>query len=158
MNFVDRSTEIAHSFFLALNFAGTGALHVYELGDKDLTSVEEKEVRPASIKCCTLGASGLREPQVATGDFEGKLEVYDLDTMKPTYTVKGAHGAIINCIDGVGGSMRGKRRAGCEKRRVLASSVDLWPLIPALLLFSAPSNPPLVSFRFVSFQFRLRCS
>ena len=96
------------SFVAAGAYArGTGALHVYELGDQELTTVEEKEVRPASIKCCTLGASSLRDPHVATGDFEGKLEIYDLDTMKSTYTVKSAHGAIINCIDGIGGSLRG---------------------------------------------------
>ena len=90
---------------------GTGALHVYDLGEKELNTIHEKEVRPASIKCCTLGASSLRDPQVATGDFEGKLDIYDIETMKPTYSVKNAHGAIINCIDGIGGSMRGQSRS-----------------------------------------------
>ena len=77
------------------------------MDEKELVAVHEKEVRPASIKCCTMGASSLRDPQVAIGDFEGKLELYDLETMKPTYAVKNAHGAIINCMDGIGGSVRG---------------------------------------------------
>jgi hypothetical protein len=40
---------------------------------------------------------------LATGDFDGNLQIWDLERLEtPIYTVK-AHKQIINCIDGVGG-------------------------------------------------------
>ena len=95
------------STFLAVGAyaRGTGAFQVYDLDDKELRSVVEKE-KAASIKCATFGASSLADPRAAVGDFEGKLAIYSAETGQSTYDVK-AHGAIINAIDGAGGPMRG---------------------------------------------------
>lgn len=42
------------------------------------------------------------------GDFDGKMEIYDLQSPSvPIYSVK-AHSQIINAIDGVGGLNIGK--------------------------------------------------
>lgn len=81
---------------------GTGAIQVYELSQRDCTKVTEKETT-TSIKCGTFGASSLQSRNLATGDFNGNLDVWDLETLSaPKYHVK-AHNEIINAIDGVGG-------------------------------------------------------
>ncbi|KAI8812137.1 WD40-repeat-containing domain protein [Cladochytrium replicatum] len=81
---------------------GTGALHVYELekGDLKLTAETEKQ---HAFKCGTFGAASLRSRHFATGDFDGRLALWDLDRLElPVYSVK-SHDQIINCIDGCGG-------------------------------------------------------
>lgn len=59
-----------------------------------------------SYKCCTFGASRLPNAHLATGAFDGRMAIWDLDDGgrldAPLYAVK-AHGEIINAIDGVGG-------------------------------------------------------
>ncbi|XP_064599953.1 dynein axonemal assembly factor 10-like [Liolophura sinensis] len=81
---------------------GTGALNVYELSHADLKSVLEKE-KSASLKCGTFGASPRSSHHLATGDFEGKMQIWNLEQPEvPVYSVKG-HKEIINAIDGVGG-------------------------------------------------------
>ncbi|KAJ3047719.1 WD repeat-containing protein 92 [Rhizophlyctis rosea] len=81
---------------------GTGALHVYELDGQDVKLLSETEKEHA-IKCGTFAASSLHDRHLATGDFEGRLSVWDLErTQTPVYTVR-AHDQIINCIDGCGG-------------------------------------------------------
>ena len=81
---------------------GTGALQVYEFGKSDVNLVKDTE-KPVSFKCGTFGASALEERFLATGDFEGKMQIWNLEcTETPVYKVKG-HKEIINCIDGVGG-------------------------------------------------------
>lgn len=55
------------------------------------------------LKCGTFGASSLRQRYLATGDFEGKMQIWNLESPDlPVYSVKG-HKEIINAIDGVGG-------------------------------------------------------
>ncbi|KAJ3172541.1 WD repeat-containing protein 92 [Geranomyces variabilis] len=86
---------------------GTGALQVFELNNGDIKLVHEAEKSDA-FKCGTFGASALHSRHLATGDFAGRMSVWDLErTEMPTYTVK-AHDQIINCIDGAGG-------IGCAK-------------------------------------------
>ena len=56
-----------------------------------------------AFKCGTFGASSLQSRHLATGDFNGYLQCFDLErTEIPVYSVK-AHDQIINCIDGAGG-------------------------------------------------------
>ena len=44
----------------------------------------------------------------SVGDFKGNLDIYDLERLNlSTYHVQ-AHGAIINAIDGFGGSVKGE--------------------------------------------------
>nr|CAD7443316.1 unnamed protein product [Timema bartmani] len=60
-----------------------------------------------AFKCGTFGASSLRERHLATGDFDGNLNIWNVDdTTSPVYSAA-AHKEIINCIDGVGGPMIG---------------------------------------------------
>jgi WD40 repeat protein len=81
---------------------GTGALQVYEVSHGDVTLLHEAE-KSKAFKCGTFGASSLQQRQLATGDFEGKLQIWNLEkTELPVYSVKG-HKEIINAIDGVGG-------------------------------------------------------
>lgn len=83
---------------------GTGLLQIYELNRGELDKVREVE-KPKSFKCCSFGASGLREKQLATGDFVGKLAIYDVERLEePVYEVAEAHAGIINTLDAIGGT------------------------------------------------------
>lgn len=85
---------------------GSGVIQMYELahnemkGDVNLLKDLEKS---KSFKCCTFGASSLKTRFLATGDFDGKLAIWDLEKPSlPVYSTK-AHKEIINGIDGIGG-------------------------------------------------------
>ncbi|CAF1594901.1 unnamed protein product [Rotaria magnacalcarata] len=82
---------------------GTGALDIFEITHGDITVVSQNE-KPSAFKCGTFGASPTREKRhLATGNFDGYIQVWDLEKLdKPIYSVKG-HKEIINAIDGVGG-------------------------------------------------------
>ena len=49
-------------------------LQVFELQGNSLHKVQELE-KPARFKCGTFGASSLSEKQLATGSFQGHLQV-----------------------------------------------------------------------------------
>ncbi|GMH42793.1 hypothetical protein BSKO_10712 [Bryopsis sp. KO-2023] len=84
----------------------TGCLQVYELQGSDLKLLKEVE-KPSSFKCGSFGASSLADRQLATGNFSGKLQLWDLeDTKTPLFDVQ-AHASIVNAIDGCGGQTRG---------------------------------------------------
>lgn len=86
---------------------GTGALQVFEMSEGTLKLLHNVE-RPKALKCGTFGASTLEDRHLAIGDFEGKLEILDLNSPNmPVYSVK-AHKEIINAIDGVAGLNIGK--------------------------------------------------
>ncbi|XP_055629747.1 dynein axonemal assembly factor 10 [Toxorhynchites rutilus septentrionalis] len=81
---------------------GTGILQIYELNRGELEKVTEVE-KAESFKCCSFGASSLRESHLAIGDFVGKLAIYDLERLRePVYEVD-AHSGIINALDAMGG-------------------------------------------------------
>ncbi|XP_065682235.1 dynein axonemal assembly factor 10 isoform X2 [Hydra vulgaris] len=91
---------------LGSNAKGSGVMQIYEIthndlkGDINLLSDIEKS---SSFKCGTFGAADLQSRCIATGDFNGKLGVWDLESPSiPVYSVQG-HNEIINSIDGVGG-------------------------------------------------------
>ncbi|KAJ3109101.1 WD repeat-containing protein 92 [Phlyctochytrium planicorne] len=81
---------------------GTGALQVYELANGKAELVRESEKRHA-IKCGTFGASSLQARHIATGDFEGNVDLYDLERLETAVWHTKGHDTIVNCIDGVGG-------------------------------------------------------
>eukprot|EP00873_Tetraselmis_striata_P043052 jgi/Tetstr1/463316/TSEL_008240.t1 len=85
----------------------TGALQIYELQGTDAVLLKETE-KPAAFKCGTFGASGLTERRLATGDFSGKLCIWDLERISapPVFEVQ-AHASIINQMDGAGGQAKG---------------------------------------------------
>lgn len=81
---------------------GTGVIQVYEITSGKLNVISEVE-KSKAIKCGTFAASSLAERCLATGDFEGKIQVWNLEDMaQPVYSASG-HSDMINCIDGVGG-------------------------------------------------------
>ncbi|CAM9370319.1 unnamed protein product [Chrysoparadoxa australica] len=85
---------------------GKGAMQVYEMDRGDVKVMDEKE-RPAGIKCATFGASSLENRHMASGDYDGKLNIYDLERNDvPVYGIQ-AHASIVNAIDGFGGSEMG---------------------------------------------------
>lgn len=60
--------------------------------------------KPQGFKCGTFGASSLEQRHIATGDFKGKLEIWDLERLHGESVFKAdAHDKIINCMDGIGG-------------------------------------------------------
>lgn len=62
--------------------------------------------KPSSFKCGTFGASSVVERRLATGNFGGQLQIWDLEnTAKPVYEVQ-AHASIVNALDGCGGQVR----------------------------------------------------
>jgi len=85
---------------------GTGSIQVYQLNQGKLDLVSESE-KHSPFKCGTFGASFLEERHLATGDFDGRVSLWNLDKIElPVWTSKG-HDAIINAIDGVGGVQGG---------------------------------------------------
>ncbi len=56
----------------------TGALHMYQLAHGELKTLVETE-KPHAFKCCTFGASSIEERHLATGDFAGNLNIWDLE-------------------------------------------------------------------------------
>ena len=96
---------------------GTGALQVYSLNHGKLDCLVDTE-KQHSFKCGTFGASSLEDRHFATGDFEGRLAVWNLEHVDlPVFSVK-AHQGMINCVDGCGGLgvEQGLRRLGRAAR------------------------------------------
>eukprot|EP01063_Lacrimia_lanifica_P013748 TRINITY_DN2035_c0_g1_i2.p2 TRINITY_DN2035_c0_g1~~TRINITY_DN2035_c0_g1_i2.p2 ORF type:complete len:364 (+),score=104.29 TRINITY_DN2035_c0_g1_i2:119-1210(+) len=77
----------------------TGCLLIYQLnhGELDLKAEIEK---PAPFKCMTFNHSHAETRTLATGNFVGELQLWDLErTDAPIFQTK-AHKTIINGIDG----------------------------------------------------------
>eukprot|EP00048_Salpingoeca_helianthica_P000847 m.44355 g.44355 ORF g.44355 m.44355 type:complete len:357 (-) comp10902_c0_seq1:169-1239(-) len=82
---------------------GTGALEIYSLSKGELKKQSEVE-KPSGFKCGTFGASSMQTRHLATGDFSGKLHIWDLERLDaPVFTATASAGSIINAIDGCGG-------------------------------------------------------
>mmetsp|Transcript_20113 Transcript_20113/g.53688 ORF Transcript_20113/g.53688 Transcript_20113/m.53688 type:complete len:357 (-) Transcript_20113:182-1252(-) len=80
----------------------TGVIRVCQLNKGKVEKLAEVE-HPKGFKCATFGASAIEERHLATGDYVGNVQIWDLeDLKKPIWSVKG-HDLIINAIDGVGG-------------------------------------------------------
>ncbi len=85
-------------------------LQVWQLQGNELKLAAEREY-PHPLKCGTFGASSLSQRHLATGNFEGKLQIFDLERLAvPTFSTQ-AHAGIINQIDGAGGKVRQGRSA-----------------------------------------------
>jgi len=81
---------------------GTGALQIYEVSHGDVNLVKQSE-KSKGFKCGTFAASSSQNRHLATGDFDGKLQIWDIEKLElPIFTAKG-HKEIINSICGVGG-------------------------------------------------------
>jgi WD repeat-containing protein 92 len=78
----------------------TGGIQVHELERGKLKKIKSVE-KPKGFKCGTFHASSIEERHLATGDYDGRLQIWDLERLdaKPIFDVK-AHEKIVNCIDG----------------------------------------------------------
>lgn len=80
---------------------GNGIAKVFELNSGDLDLVTEFESK-SSFKCGSLGAA--RSQQLAVGDFDGKMKIFDLERPTEPIFQTEAHCGIVNSIDAIGGS------------------------------------------------------
>ncbi|XP_032669570.1 WD repeat-containing protein 92 [Odontomachus brunneus] len=97
---------------------GTGIIQIYEVSSGELKLIKDIE-RSNQMKCGTFKASNIRDRHLATGDFKGKLNIYNLeDPSIPIYSVN-AHKQIINAIDGVAGA-----NVGCGAPEIVTGSRD----------------------------------
>ena len=80
-----------------------GIIQIYQMNKGKLEIVSEF-IKEYGFKCSTFGASSLSSRDLAVGDFEGNLIIYDLVKGTPSYEIKKAHKNIINAIDGIGGT------------------------------------------------------
>ncbi|XP_034656596.1 WD repeat-containing protein 92 [Drosophila subobscura] len=95
-----------------------GVMDIYELNEGELVKVKTVEKKVA-FKCGTFGASSLRNRHIAIGDFEGRLQVLDMERPElPVYNVK-AHKGIINTIDAIGGN-----QVDCGAPEIVTGSRD----------------------------------
>ncbi|XP_034250555.1 WD repeat-containing protein 92 isoform X1 [Thrips palmi] len=96
----------------------SGVIQLYEISGGDLKLIKEFKSDKA-FKCGTFGGSKLSSRLLATGDFDGRLHLWDFEKPdSPAYSCK-AHKEIINCIDGVGGLS-----TGCGAPEIVTGSRD----------------------------------
>ncbi|KAI9489693.1 WD40-repeat-containing domain protein [Zychaea mexicana] len=103
---------------------GTGSIAVYELQNKMLTLVGETETT-TPVRCCTMGAADGLTRRLATGDFDGQLQIWCVLRFDLPLSTTKAHETIINAIDGCGGATRpgGARELATVSRD---GSVKVW--------------------------------
>ncbi|XP_063222208.1 dynein axonemal assembly factor 10 [Bacillus rossius redtenbacheri] len=97
---------------------GTGIIQLYEISEGGITVIKEVQ-KSKSFKCGSFGASSLRDRQLATGDFEGNLNIWNVEDLSTPVYSAGAHKEIINSIDGVGGCS-----LGCGAPEIVTGSRD----------------------------------
>lgn len=86
---------------------GRGVIEILELNEGKLSSVRRIE-REDRVKSGSFGASLLRRHHFAVGTFDGRLEVYDVErgaSDGAVFEVEAHKGAMVNCVDGVGGGL-----------------------------------------------------
>lgn len=84
----------------------SGVLQIYELNGQNV-DLQKEIVKPKAFKCGTFQAASTQQRNLATGDFDGNLNIWDLErTDAAVYSAK-AHHQIINSIDGIGGLGKG---------------------------------------------------
>jgi WD40 repeat protein len=98
--FIPRSAR-----FVACGVApnGKGTIGITELckGEIDL---KQETISEVGIKCATFGASPIENRSVALGHYDGELCILDLEDINKGWKVK-AHDGLINCLDGIGGTI-----------------------------------------------------
>lgn len=70
---------------------------------KLVTEMEKK----SAFKCGTFGTSSIVDRKLATGNFDGELQIWDME--KPSNSIFNvqAHASIVNAMDGCGGAAKG---------------------------------------------------
>jgi len=79
-----------------------GALHIYQMDKGKLNPLANSE-KPSEIKCATFGASAFEQRHLATGDYDGKLNIWDLERLDKAILSVQAHPQMVSSIDGCGG-------------------------------------------------------
>jgi hypothetical protein len=79
-----------------------GILQIYKMNSGNLELVTEF-IKDSGFKCATFGASSFSNREIAVGDYDGNLSIFDLEKGQASFKVK-AHKSIINAIDGIGGT------------------------------------------------------
>ena len=104
---------------------GHGVLRVYTMGDttKGVKQLANMEREKHPIKCITFGATSLADRHPATGDFDGKIDVWDLENKSSIWQVKG-HTAMVNAIDGIGGGATTSSAADIGAPELVTGSRD----------------------------------
>jgi len=99
---------------------GHGILTVYTLSEtEELIQSVTIERKRHPFKCITFGASKLDERYPATGDFDGNINVWDIENKLSVWSAKG-HSSIINSIDGA----VGKQSTNNQDHLVVTGSRD----------------------------------
>ncbi|KAI8149453.1 WD repeat-containing protein 92-like protein [Fennellomyces sp. T-0311] len=103
---------------------GTGTVAVFEMQSRQLALVGETETS-TPVRCCTMGAADGVTRRLATGNFDGQLQLWDTSRLDVSPTTIKAHETIINAIDGCGGAIRpgGSRELATASRD---GSVKVW--------------------------------
>lgn len=60
----------------------------------------------SGYKCSTFGASSVSNPRLAVGNFDGRLQIWDLEQGRAPVWDAQAHASIVNAVDGMGGQVR----------------------------------------------------
>ena len=80
-----------------------GIIQIHHL-IKGKLELESEFIRENPFKCCTFGASSFTLRDLAIGDFEGNLQMFDLEKGMTNYEIKNAHKSVIYNIDAFGGN------------------------------------------------------
>ncbi|KAI8335180.1 WD40-repeat-containing domain protein [Chlamydoabsidia padenii] len=93
----------------------TGKLAIFDVDNQVLSLITEMETS-TPIRCCTFGAADTHTRFVATGDFNGGLELWDTQRLELAVETKSdAHESIIHTLDGQGTELVTGSRDGWVK-------------------------------------------
>ncbi|KAI7881280.1 WD40 repeat-like protein [Lichtheimia hyalospora FSU 10163] len=93
---------------------GAGIISVYRVNGKRLEIANETET-PMPLRCCSFGAADKTTRHVATGDFDGRLQLWDTNRLEIPISSVNAHDTIINMVDGSMPELATASRDGCVK-------------------------------------------
>ena len=126
-------------------------MQIYGLEGPELKLVAEYE-RKAAIKCGTFGASGLMERQLATGNFEGRLQIWDMERPQNAVFDVQAHASIVNMVDGCGGQAKATAHRNLQLAGVMAvyafGTFDRRALLLQPLSLQKPTKPGVLCIQF----------
>ncbi|KAF9388499.1 WD repeat-containing protein 92 [Podila verticillata] len=101
--------------------AGFGVIQVHALSTSSSTSkspivggattsqtpkliLHSETEKKSQFKCGTFRAGGSHPPRLVTGDFDGRVGLWDLNRTEVPLSLLEAHTDIVTCIDGAGGT------------------------------------------------------
>lgn len=94
---------------------------IYELEGPDAVLKKTLDSK-TGFKCSTFGASSVSDPKLAAGNFDGRLQLWDLEQGRAPVWDAQAHASIINAVDGMGGQVSPDAYATVDGHRQPARS------------------------------------